>query len=654
MKLYNIKVSLLAGLLSILGLSACNDYLDVVPDDGNATIDNAFNLRSVAIRYLSTCYSYMPLEGSPNNDPALLGSDEYCDLWGRVVSTTRVSKIMSYIARGYQNKESVYANDWSTLYIGIRDCGILMENIHNVPDMDEDEKAQWSAEARFLRAYYHFCLVRKWGPIPIIKENLPMDASVDDVRVFRDPIDSCFNFILSEIDQAIPYLAESFDETEWGRVDKTTAYAFKARVACYAASPLFNGNNDEASLVDSRGTKLFPSKTDEEKLERWKYAMEACKTAIDECQKINIKLYEGEDIIYNFSDTLKTDLTLRQALCKNANSEVIWGNTSGWDNSRMYWQVMGMVNLQYKESTSLTSSLTGYRFIGVPLKVAEEFYTNHGVPINVDIDRQSNWNELDLIQGDESHKYYLESGYTTCKLNYNREPRFYASLGFDGGKWLGQKTEAELNTMTAEKLYDVECRSGKYAGKTNSETGPTTGYFPKKTFPYLNRVSGNNTQVSYTRFAWPLIRLADLYLLYSEAINEYEGPNGAHSEDLFKYIDAVRERAKIPGVKEAWDNYSNSPGRYNTQAGMRDIIHRERMIELAFEGQRFWDLRRWKEAQTEYAKSIYGFNVSAASPEDYYKRTLCYEQPFLLKDYFWPISVYNMEHNPNLIQNVGW
>lgn len=117
-----------------------------------------------------------------------------------------------------------------------------------------------------------------------------------------------------------------------------------------------------------------------------------------------------------------------------------------------------------------------------------------------------------------------------------------------------------------------------------------------------------------------MIRLADLYLLYAEAINEAEGPNGAHSAEMFQYIDAVRTRAGIPDVKTAWDQYSTSPGRYNTKAGMRDIIHKERLNELAFESQRFWDLRRWKEANTEYAKNIYGFRVLSVTPEDYYKK----------------------------------
>jgi hypothetical protein len=259
---------------------------------------------------------------------------------------------------------------------------------------------------------------------------------------------------------------------------------------------------------------------------------------------------------------------------------------------------------------------------------------------------------LDVAKGDSAHKYYLEQGYETAKLNFNREPRFYSDLGFDGCKWIGGLTN--YNDLTPKDIFNVECRMGKALAKSSQESGPTTGYYPKKMYSYQNRISGANTNMSVYWYPWPEMRLADLYLLYAESINEAEGPNGAHSADMFAYMDSIRGRAGIPGVKDAWDKYSTNPGRYSTQTGMRDIIHQERMIELCFESQRFWDLRRWKEAPTEYAKNVYSFSVTSYSAEDYYKKILLYEQPFGQKDYFWPISTYNLEHNPNLVQNIGW
>ena len=107
-------------------------------------------------------------------------------------------------------------------------------------------------------------------------------------------------------------------------------------------------------------------------------------------------------------------------------------------------------------------------------------------------------------------------------------------------------------------------------------------------------------------------------------------------------------------MKTAWDNFSNRPGYYNSQTGMRDIIHKERLNEMAFESSRYWDLRRWKEAAPEYQKLIYGYNVAAATPDEYYVKTLVAQQSFGLKDYFWPIATPYIEVNPNLVQNLGW
>ena len=166
------------------------------------------------------------------------------------------------------------------MYRGIRCCDILVENVDDVPDMTSAEKMQWKAEAKFLKAYYHFNLIRKYGPVPIVRQSLDMDSSIEEVRVYRDPIDSCFAYIFELLDEAQPYLPLiPLSDEEYGRATQCICAAFKAKVAVYAASPLFNGNQDFYSLVDNRGEHLFPTKTDEEKLKAWKYAMDACESA---------------------------------------------------------------------------------------------------------------------------------------------------------------------------------------------------------------------------------------------------------------------------------------------------------------------------------------------------------------------------------------
>jgi len=645
-----IYTAFMIGLTALLSGVSCNKFLDVVPNDGLATIDMAFNLRSTAIRYLGTCYAYMPNDGVPASDYGMLTGDEMWDLVGRIVSNTsaRVSNNLFQIARGFQSASNVYGNDWASMYAGIRCCDILVENIDRVPDMTEQEKKQWKAEVTFLKAYYHFNLVRKWGPVPIIRQSLPMDSDVETVRVYRDNIDDCFDFIMELLDQAYPDLPiTNLSTDEYGRITRPICAALKARVAVYAASPLFNGNEEEATLVDNQGRQLFPTKTAEQKLARWTAAVDICKKAIDVCDEANIKLYDGSNIDYRLVDTLKRTLTIRKAFNERWNSELIWGNTQTPSSLTSIFQQLCMPNM-----TEFTNSLGGYRFIGVPLKIVDQFYTRNGLPTENDTE-WTTINPMELKDGTDDHAYYLKKGYTTVRLNFNREPRFYASLGFDGGTWLGMMTK--YNDVLAEDMNHIECRIGGAQGKTGSENGPVTGYFPKKLFPLecTQTANGSNSFTSYW-FPWPIIRLTDLYLLYCEAINEAEGPNGAHSADLYKYLNAIRERAGIPDVKKSWDEFSNNPGYYNTQPGMREILHRERQNELVFESQRFWDIRRWKTAPSEYLKNIYGFTVTGSAPEDYYVRQLITTQRFGLKDYFWPISTYYLERNPNLVQNIGW
>ena len=104
-------------------------------------------------------------------------------------------------------------------------------------------------------------------------------------------------------------------------------------------------------------------------------------------------------------------------------------------------------------------------------------------------------------------------------------------------------------------------------------------------------------------------------------------------------MDLIRARAGLKGVKESWQNYSVNPNKPNTKDGLRQIIHRERMIELAFEGKRFWDIRRWKEINVLNDQPK-GWNIMGENPEDFYHLVTVAKEPveFTVKDYFWPIK----------------
>src|SRR5690606_26431535 len=155
------------------------------------------------------------------------------------------------------------------------DCNIFLENIAQVPDMDQTEKDRWIGEVKFLKAYYHWFLFRMYGPIPITDVNLPISATPEEVQVYRDPVDDVVNYIAGLIDDAVVTLpTEVIDEgNEMGRITTPSALSLEARVLVTAAIPLFNGNPDYSNFVDNRGVHLFNAVEDPEK---WEKAAQAC------------------------------------------------------------------------------------------------------------------------------------------------------------------------------------------------------------------------------------------------------------------------------------------------------------------------------------------------------------------------------------------
>ena len=619
---------ILAGFLCSICVSSCKKYLDIVPDN-IATLDNAFVNRTEAQKYLFTCYSYMPNNGDINDDPAMCAGDE---IW-RVTSASGYSDI----ARGFQHVVGPLGDRWGTLFQAINDCNTFLDNIGKVPDMEESEKRRWYSEALFLKAYYNFYLVKMYGPIPLMKSNISVDADEDKTKIYRAPVDSCFHYIVSLLDQAELNLPLTIDnpQQELGRITQPIDRALKAKVLVYAASPLFNGNKDENTLLGQNKEPLFNQTVVKAK---WDSAVVACKEAIEVCHAAGISLYHYQpDLLHsNLSDTIITQLSIRNSVCERWNSELIWGNTQ-YSNGSMQTLMTPEIDPAYADNFRLRGELSP------PLKIVEMFYTNHGVPITEDIDWQYN-NRYNLQTSNDSSKLHILKDYTSAHLNFEREPRFYADLAFDGSIWYGQgKYDDKQPLFYITQLYN------DLNGSFREGLGTVTGYFIKKLIYFQNVISAGNNY-STTAYPFPIIRLSDLFLMYAEAINESEGP----VLEAFNYIDSVRVRAGIPTVEDAWTKYSNNPSEYLTQAGFRKIVHNERLIELAFEGQRFWDLRRWKEATTELNKLITSWDLKQVTPAAYYRPLTVFDQKFGAKDYFWPIAESTLERNPNLVQNIGW
>ncbi len=624
-------------IILLAGLFSCDNYLDIVPDQ-TQQVDLLFERKEVAYTALATCYAYLPKNDGVYTSFMTM-SDEITTPIAKETDGVRIMK-------GQQSASNPKFGLWSgwsdqaSLWEGIRHCNILIENIHNVVDMTEEEMNSWAAEAKFLKAYYHFLLFTYYGPIPIVDENLPISSSDNEVRVKRSTVDESVAYIVQTIDDAILDLpVRELSSNDLGRIDQVIAKSIKSRVLLYAASPLFNGNSEMYSgFVNEDGEHYFNQTYDQTK---WDLAKEASLDAINAALENGIGLYEFSSTPPNYEDEyeesefLRTLYDLKYTIVDKWNSELIWGNSNPVrDND--WWQMQAACMMKNPSASSVEAA---WQWIAPTLRIAELFYTENGLPIDQDLtyDFQNRFNTATVSA---SQNYQAQYGTTTAKLNLNREPRFYSSLGFDRGY-----------NRTWGNLWQLRMKKGESHGRiANSDDYLITGYALKKLVHPDSEGDGYNKIVTY---AWPMIRLSELYLNYAEAINESTGPN----QDAYDALNVVRERAGISLVEDAWSNASISAtlNKHTTQDGFREIIRQERLIELSFEGNRYNDIRRWKQAEQYFNSPVFGWSVDETSVSGYYNITQVGIRSFNSpRDYFHPISINEITINPNLTQNLGW
>ena len=621
-------------------IQGCRKYLDVTPENVG-TIDYAFRNRNETENYLFACYSNLQGMSDVLNDPGFTTSGEI--VYPNDLSERPISDAGFQLIRGtMQNISSPVLNYWdgsnggSSVFQAIRRCNIMLENINKPIDLSPEEKSRWIAETKFLKAYYHYFLARMYGPIPIYKENQSVTAPIDEIRVKRQPVDSVFNYVVQLLDEAIPDLPQQIGnlQQELGRITRVAALSVKAEVLATQASPLFNGNTDYAQFKNKDGQALFSTSADPA---RWQRAADACKAAIDEATTLNMRLYTfiQPANLPVLNDSLRKVLTIQNAVTEkwDLNAEVIWALNTNFGYQS--YCIPRLTTKAVENSTAAAGSFT------VPLSTTDLFYTGNGVPINED----KTWDyagRFGLQAGDNSNKYYIKNGYTTVKNNFNREARYYANIGFDGGVWFGNGVTDPQNP-----LYIAAKGPSSKAGPKDRVRINVLATWPKKLVNYLTVFSDGVQQTSYRL---PRIRLADLYLLYAECLNEAKGPGA----EAYRYIDMVRARAGLKGVVESWAQYSNAPSKPAGKDGLREIIHRERRIELCFEGKGGWDLRRWKEMLAVLSGPIQGWSIFQSSNSGFYTLQTLFIPGVTVKDYFWPLSDGALSNNPNLVQTLYW
>jgi hypothetical protein len=644
----------------LIGITSC-DFLDVVPDDA-ATLDHAFSNRAVTERFLRTCYNHLPDVTDPYHYPGW-----YTSRHEVVANDSRVYNHPALqIANGLQNTNNPQLNYWSgtaggrNLYIAIRDCNIFLNNIHVPRDITEEERTRWTAEVKFLKAYYHYFLMTLYGPIVIADEEVPLGASPEELQVYREPVDVVVDYIVDLLDEAIEDLPLVLPDpnTELGRITKTIAMSVKAKTLVWAASPLFNGNSDYSNWVDNRGIQLVSDTYDPTK---WERAAEAIKDAIDAAHEGGASLYtfnkySGGAQTFQMNDTLVQLMTIRKAITEDAdrNPSLIWGSQTipapGKGGGGYGLNALGDL-LQMLTPFIYTTDQPSYlNYHSVSWNMAELYYSNNGVPIEEDknYNYAGRYNVRRATPADR-HQSYIATGEITAEIHFNREPRFYASIAFDRGF-----VESSTTTTDGGATFSPFLRWRANEIFSGATPGGSPAYAAKKIISFETSASQGDPNKRYTphHYHFPLIRLADLYLLYSEALNEVKDQP---DDEVYYWIDQVRENVGLDGVVESWEKASINPDKPLNKVGMREIIQKERLIELALEAQHFWDLRRWKIADQYWSLPPTKWDNTKNSPEEYYVPIPIREaRQVTFRDYLFPLRIYDLRINPNLVQTYGW
>ena len=631
------------GMIAMFSLSSCSDYLDKEPDD-QLTLETVFENKTNMERWLAYIYNATPK--FYNYDGADAVADELAPSVGW---ESQGFKAILYQNGNWTSASGGVINYWETFPMRIRQAYIFIKYAHALPDVTEKEVNYMKAECRFFIAYFHAVMAMTYGAVPIIRDATE-EITGETLLLKQEPFNTVVDWAANELLETSKLLPAYYDEdNKYGRITSIICLAMRARLLTFAASPLVNGNQDPdmVNMKNCDGVSIFDSTF---KPELWKTAVDANKLLIDEAEKAGHKLYIetiGDDV--DAFQSYQNALMLRY---NQGNMEILFPRT--YDDAG------------YFDRQANPRSMGGAGAIGVTQSLVDAFFMNNGlVPITgytndgatPVINSESGYSETGYSTVDESYKttwMYATKGGTeqetehvivpknTYKMYCGREPRFYISVLYNEEYHWGK------DKSNAKNKFANFFSGGEDGGP--SHDSPSAGYLIRKRVdPSAIPASSSGT---YKKRQGVLYRLAEAYLSYAESLYEYSVAMGTYTDnetEILDYINRVRYRAGIPQYGKGADQIPV------TEAQLRDLIRRERRVELNCEADiRFDDLRRWKEAETALNGKFYGMNALAKSTErdEYYKRTLYQTRRFI--SYWWPIPQDDIDKNTNLRQLPGW
>lgn len=621
-----IKIGLFLCFLS-WSCPSCDDYLDQHPDD-ILTLDMVFGSEPRVQEWLSGIYNNIP-------DPTWIiphdyGFDILADEAQIPLDWAQFGWWPTKAQQGAWSPSNTGPDFWTETYKAVRSAYILQNRIAAIPsqNLTQERVDLMKLETRFLVAYYYSFMLELYGPFPLITSLVNENAPLDELLQSRTPYDEIVNWLDAEFkdlaDQLPLESAIVQTGNYYGRPTKGMALACRARMLLFAASPLFNGNPLYNDIKNSDGVNLFPTSYDPNKWVRAKEATE---------DLLNLGVYKLYTEINSSTGVIDPFLSFQNLFFTrgDVNKEIIFVRPGG-TNYATY----------ASHCSPKGHNNRGNDGYCVTQQLVDAFFTKKGLPISNDPDYKSTeFSTQDIYYTNTSYdlstrdrtKGLITPG-NTFNMYVNREPRFYVTVTYNN-----------LYIPTYEN--NTEFFDGGADGKNGGWDYPPTGYLNRK------KVSPDDSPKTGAFPYRPgiVMRLGEFYLNYAEILNEID--YSANKAKAIEYLNKIRERAGIP-------LYGNAAGQVEIPKSYKDMqtaIRNERRVELAMEGIRYRDMRRWLIGRDLYDNQpITGMNTlgNATTFYDNSGKHLFLKRIWSDKMYLWPIPQSAMDKNARLIQNYQW
>ncbi|RFM28193.1 RagB/SusD family nutrient uptake outer membrane protein [Deminuibacter soli] len=528
------------------------------------------------------------------------------------------------------------AGDNKDMYTKIGGANLALEQLPTVTFPDTALVHRLQGELHFLRAYYYHQLVRYYGGVPIVKKSYNLNQ---DYSIVRSSFEDCVNFITTECDSAVMLL--SGRNMALGRANANAALALKARILLYAASDLHDmpTAKSKSPVIAAYANPELLGYVSGDRVARWQKAYDAALAVINAAPAAGYKL------------NLTAPVSAEEGR-KNYVSLSMGGGSK-------YKEVDGSAASELLFLRSFTANIDdGGKQVG--LHNGPNGYHNWAgnTPIQQLVDDYEYMDSTDA--GNPKAVKFDWNNTTQAAAPYkNRDPRFYASIMYDGAPWKPRNLiSGNVDPASQIQTGSYETAKGMLPGLDTRQSsienwnGSWTGYYMRKFIDPDPTLVDNTTR---QLIPWPFFRYTEAVLNLAEAAIEL-----GRDEEARSWLNKIRFRAGMPALTESGD-------------ALRQRYRNERRVELVYEEHRYHDARRWMIAPETLGRKIKFINITgklkpgATAPSPYKHDESVYtytykpqedvsleNRQWLDKMYFRPISRDEMNKNTKLVQNPGY